>query len=376
MAAAVPFVDIGRSHGPLKSAFLEVLGRALETSGFVMGAAVRDFEFAFAAYCGAAHCVGVASGTDALVLSLRAAGVGPGDEVITVPNTFIATAAAVRLAGATPVFVDPDEATQLMDPAALDAAVTARTKAVIPVHLFGQPVDMDPVIELARRHGLAVIEDACQAHGARYKGRRIGGLGSLGAAFSFYPGKNLGSLGEGGAVVTDHRDLADRLRRIRDHGSSEKYRHVELGTNSRLHAIQAAFLSIKLERLDEWNAERRRLAARYDERLAGVRGVATPAVAPWAEHVFHLYVVRVPDRDGAQAFLKERGIATGIHYPVPIHLQGAFADLGLGRGAYPVAERLADEILSLPMFPGLTEDEVDRVCDALSEWAAAVDRND
>ena len=365
----IPFLDLGRVHAPLRDEFLGVLARAVDSNAFVMGEAVRDFESAFADYCGAAHCVGVASGTDALSLALRAAGIGPGDEVITVPNSFIATAAAIRFAGGTPVFVDVDEATQLMDASVLDAAITPKTKAVIPVHLFGQPADMDAVLEIASARGLVVIEDAAQAHGARYKGGCVGALGSLATCFSFYAGKNLGGLGEGGAVTTDDERVASRIRRLREHGQDEKYYHVELGTNSRLDAIQAGFLGVKLAHLDGWNEERRRAAARYDARLSGASGVVTPTLAPWAEHVYHLYAVRIRDRDGARAHLLEMGIATGIHYPVPIHLQKAVADLGYSEGSFPVAEKLAREVLSLPIFPGITDDEVDRVSDGLAAWA-------
>lgn len=375
MATDIPLMDLGRIHGPLREKFLEALGRAIDTSRFVLGEPVREFEEAFAEYCGARHCVGVASGTDALLIALRAAGVGPGDEVITVPNSFIATAAAPKLCGATPVFVDVDEATQLMDPSKVAAAATERTRAIIPVHLFGQPADMDPILAFAKDRDLAVIEDAAQAHGARYKGKRVGNLGGLCTAFSFYPSKNLGSLGEGGAITVEDDEFAARVRRIRDHGSDEKYHHREIGWNSRLHSIQAAFLSIKLEHLDDWNAERRRLAARYTRMLEGCPRVTLTAVGEWAEHVFYLYVVRVADRAGAQEFLADRGIATRIHNPVPIHLQEAFADLsrarGLGEGSFPVTERLARESLSLPMFPGLTDEEVDRVCDALAGWSAS-----
>ncbi len=369
MAKAVPFVDLSRIHGPLREAFLSVIGKAIDRNAFVMGKAVRDFESAFAEYCEAKHCVGVASGTDAIELALRASGIGPGDEVITVPNTFIATVEAIRLAGASPVLVDVDEATQLMDVSKLEDAVTGRTRAVIPVHLFGQPADMDPILGIAERCGLKVIEDAAQAHGARYKGRRMGGLGSLAACFSFYASKNIGGLGEGGAVTTNDDELAARLRRLRDHGSPEKYRHIELGRNSRLHAIQAGFLAVKLHHLDRWNDDRRRTAERYTERLSRIDGVVTTEVASWAEPVFHLYVVRVPDRDRARAFLQERGVSTGIHYPVPVHLQEAFADLGLREGSFPVAEKLAAEIISLPIFAGITDDEVNRVCEAVADRA-------
>lgn len=363
----IPFVDLSRAHRPLREKFLGVLARAIDESAFVMGSAVREFEEAFAQYCGSKYCVGVSSGTDALVLALKAAGLGRGDEVITVPNSFIATAAAIRMAGATPVFVDVDERTQLMDVRLLERAITPRTRAILPVHLFGQVAQMSEIHKVASAHKLIVIEDACQAHGATLGGRRIGELGSLAATFSFYAGKNLGALGEAGAVITNDSEFASRLRRLREHGQSEKYIHAELGTNARLDAIQAGFLSVKLAHLDSWNAERRRLAARYNQKLSGVPGVLLPHAAD-PGHVYHLYVVRVKDRDGARRFLQERGISTGIHYPIPIHLQGAFADAGYGPGSFPVTEMLAREIISLPMFPGLTDAEVDRVCGALTEW--------
>ena len=367
--AGVPFVDLARVHAPLKAEFMRVLERALDTSGFSMGKPVQEFEEAFARYCGARHCVGVASGTDALILALRAV-LKPGDEVITVPNSFVATAAAVRLAGGTPVFTDVDEKTQLMDPSRIERAISPRTGAILPVHLFGQPADVDAIREIARRHGLVVIEDAAQAHGARLRGRRVGSLGSLAACFSFYPGKNLGALGEGGAITTDDADFAARMRRLREHGQAERYVHVEVGVNARLHTIQAGFLSVKLPHLDEWNAARRRAAKEYARRLGGVEGVVPPFESPFAEHVWHLYVVRVPDRDGARKFLQERGVATGIHYPVPIHRQKAFADLALGPGSFPVTERLAGEILSLPMFTGITDAEIERVCATMKEWVS------
>jgi dTDP-4-amino-4,6-dideoxygalactose transaminase len=366
----IPFVDLGRIHAPLKEAFMGAFAQAIDSNGFVMGKALSQFEEAFATYCEAKHAVGVASGTDALVVALRAADVGPGDEVITVPNSFIATAAAVRLVGATPVFVDVDETTQLMDAGQLKGAMNPAVKAVIPVHLYGHPADMDPVFAFAAENNLVVIEDSAQAHGAKYKGKRIGGLPSFATCFSFYPGKNLGSLGEGGAVTTNDEKVAARLKRIRDHGSEKRYDHSELGTNARLHAIQASFLTIKLAHLDSWNDSRRQSAARYTELLKDVDGVTPPTVREDALPVFHLYVVRVPDRDACLAFLQEKGIGVGIHYPVPIHLQGAFKELGYARGSFPVTERLAGEIISLPMFPGLTEAEIQQVVDGLKEWSA------
>lgn len=365
---SVPFVDLNVIHRPLAAEFQAVLDRAVADSAFIGGAAVAGFEAAWAGYCGAAHCVGVSSGTDALALALRAAGVGPGEEVVVPANSFVATAEAVVMAGARPAFCDVDPDTHLMTAETLRAALTSRTRAVIPVHLFGQAVNMGPIVALANNYGLLVIEDACQAHGARYCGRRVGSLGSLAACWSFYPAKNLGALGDAGAVTTRDPELAARLRRLRDHGSPAKYVHTEVGGTFRLDALQAGFLSVKLPHLDGWNAARARAAVRYDRQLEGVPGI-TPVLTDGGSNR-HLYVVRF--RDSAEcarveAELKRRGIGTGRHYPLPIHFQPAFAYLGCGPGSFPAAENLAGRMLSLPMFAGITDAQVDEVCRALVE---------
>ena len=356
----VPFLDLRAQHEPIRAELLAAINEVIDSSAFAGGPFVARFEEDFAAFCQTAHAVGVGNGTDALWLALLARGIGPGDEVITVPNSFLATAAAISYCGATPVFVDVDEQTYTLDPALLEAAITPRTKAVIPVHLYGQMADMDPIMEIAGRHGLFVLEDACQAHGAEYKGRRAGSIGHA-AAFSMYPGKNLGALGEAGAVTTNDPDLAERVKCLREHGQSKKYHHSHIGWNARMDGIQGAALRIKLRSLAKGNAARRAHAQRYSRLLAGVAGVITPVVAPGRTPVFHLYVVRVAERDRILATLGQRGISCGIHYPKPIHLQAAYAHLGLGPGSFPVAEDQAEELLSLPMFPELTVDQVDAV---------------
>ncbi|MCH7953684.1 MAG: DegT/DnrJ/EryC1/StrS family aminotransferase, partial [Chloroflexi bacterium] len=321
----------------------------------------------FAEFCNAKHAVGVGSGTDALYLGLRALGVGPGDEVITVPNTFIATVSAINMAGAKPVFVDIDAGTYLMDTSKIQAAITERTKALLPVHLYGQPVAMDRVRMLAKEHGLAVLEDACQAHGAEYRGTRTGTLGDV-AAYSFYYSKNIGAYGEGGVAVTDSRDIATQLQLLRNHGSSTRYQSVLYGMNSRLDEIQAAVLRIKLRHLERWNETRRALAAEYNRRLAGLPGVTTPVEAPDAKHVYHLYVIRVQERDELLEWLKRHGVHAGIHYPVPIHLQEACRDLEHREGDFPVAERVAKEIISLPIYPELTIEDLDYICQTIGDF--------
>ncbi|MDP7277456.1 MAG: DegT/DnrJ/EryC1/StrS family aminotransferase [Planctomycetaceae bacterium] len=356
----VPFVDLSSVHQPLAGALTAAIDRVMASSAFAGGPEVEAFETSFATYCGTDYCVGVGSGTAALELVLRAAGVGSGDEVIVPVNTFVADAEAVLLAGATPVFVDVDAGTGLVDGEAVAAAVGENTAAILPVHLYGQPAAMAPLQALAARQGLLLVEDACQAHGAGDDGRRVGSLGDA-AAFSFYPSKNLGALGEAGCVTTDDATLAGRLRMLRDHGSRERYRHELLGRNDRMDGLQAAALGIKLPHLDGWNARRRELAARYRRGLAAVEGVVCLAEREAAEHVFHLFVVRVSQRDRVREGLQAAGIGTGIHYPVPLHLQPCCAQLGYREGAFPVAETLAGEILSLPMFPGLSDDQVDRV---------------
>jgi dTDP-4-amino-4,6-dideoxygalactose transaminase len=332
----------------------------IESSAFAGGHFVTAFENDFAAYGGVPHAVGVGSGTEALWLSLLACGVGPGDEVITVPSTFMATAEAISYCGARPVFVDIDERFYTMDPESLPAALTEKTKAIIPVHLFGQPADMDPMLEFARRHGLYVIEDACQAHGAEYKGRRVGSFGDTGC-FSFYPGKNLGAFGEAGAIVTSSTELRDKISILRDHGQVRKYLHSVIGWNCRMDGIQAAVLRVKLRQLDGANRRRREHAAHYDAGLHGLDGIITPARASWGRHVYHIYAVRVTNRDEAVKCLADQGIGTGIHYPVPVHLQEAYQGLGYHRGSFPIAERCAAEFVSLPIYPELTHAQVEEV---------------
>jgi dTDP-4-amino-4,6-dideoxygalactose transaminase len=326
---------------------------------------VVSFEEEFARYCDVAHAVGVDSGTSALELALRAYDIGPGDEVITAANTFVATAFAISHAGATPVLVDVDPSTSALDPALIAAAVSRRTRAIIPVHLYGQIAPMEAVTAIAREHGLVVIEDACQAHGARAHGRRAGSFGDA-AAFSFYPSKNLGAQGDGGIVVTPHDDIAQRLRLLRNYGTTEKYRSEIVGFNRRLDTLQAAMLRVKLVHLDDWNVARRGHAAHYDRLLEDV-ALVRPVVADGGEPVWHLYVVRTAERDRVRAQLDARGIQTGIHYPIPVHLQPAYRDLGHGPGDFPVTERLADEIISLPMYPEMSPEAVERVADALRD---------
>lgn len=337
--------------------------QVMESASFILGPDVALFEEHFATYVGTSCCVGVESGTAALEMALRVLGIGPGDEVIIPANTYIASALAVSSVGARPVLVEPDGA-YLIDSELLEAAVTPRTKAIMPVHLYGQAVPMEPVLAFARRHGLRVIEDAAQAHGARYNGRRVGGFGDVGC-FSFYPGKNLGAYGDAGAIVCNDAALADELRLLRDFGQRKKYEHLIKGGNSRLDSLQAAVLDVKLNHLDEWNAARLRHARAYDARLAQI-GIEPPRRLHDEGHVYHLYVIEVDHREKVQGSLHERGIATGIHYPIPIHLQPAYADLGLARGSFPRTERSAPRLLSLPMFAELTDEQIDSVVDALA----------
>lgn len=360
----VPFLDLTAAHRELQDELDAAWRRVMTAGRYVLGPELEAFEAEFAAYCEARHCVGVDNGLDALHLILRAMEIGPGDEVIVPAHTFIATWLAVSYAGATPVPVEPDEKTYDIDPSRLAAAITPRTRAVIAVHLYGQPADMDAIHAVADRQGLLVIEDAAQAHGARYKGRRVGSLGHA-AGFSFYPAKNLGALGDGGAVVTDDALLAERVRVLRNYGSPIKYRHDVQGFNSRLDELQAALLRVKLARLDEWNARRREAAAIYLRALEGAAGLVLPHVPEWAEPVWHLFVVRHPRRDDLQRHLTEAGVGTIIHYPIAPHLSGAYAGGGWRAGAFPVAERLAREVLSLPMGPHLGTEDLHRVIDAV-----------
>jgi dTDP-4-amino-4,6-dideoxygalactose transaminase len=356
----VPFLDLKAQNDPLRSEILSSIEEVISRSAFAGGPFVAKFEEEFAAFCRTRHAVGVGNGTDALWFALLALGVGPGDEVITVAHTFMATAEAISFCGARPVFVDIDEATYTLDPGLLERAITSRTKAIVPVHLYGQMADMDPIMEIAGRHKLVVIEDACQAHGAEYKGRSAGSIGHAGC-FSFYPGKNLGAFGEAGAVVTNDPALAARIQVLRDHGQETKYHHSVIGWNGRMDGIQAAVLSVKLRHLARGNDARRTIAALYGKLLAPSDHLVVPSVATNAKHVFHLYVVRIKGRDKVLESLAARGISCGIHYPKPVHLQNAYTQLGLGRGSLPVTELCADEVLSLPMFPELTQTQVETV---------------
>lgn len=352
----VPFLDLQAHHQPLREQLDAAIAAVVDRAAFAGGPFVARFEEEFAAFCGAPHCIGVGNGTDALWLSLLALGVGPGDEVITVPSTFMATAEAVSYCGARPVFVDIDATTYTMDPAQLEAAITPRTRAIIPVHLFGQMADMEAILSLADRHGLPVVEDACQAHGAAQHGRKAGTLGVAGC-FSFYPGKNLGAFGEAGAVLTGDSQLREKIAMFRDHGQARKYFHTAIGWNARMDGIQGAVLSVKLQHLEAANQRRRTHAALYNELLAGL-DVITPVETPGNHHVYHVYALRVAARDAVMQALGAAGVACGIHYPVPVHLQEAYASLGYGPGSFPVAEQCAQEFLSLPMYPELTADQI------------------
>jgi dTDP-4-amino-4,6-dideoxygalactose transaminase len=365
----VPFVDLRAQYLSIKQEVDSAIESVIDTTAFVGGEQLSAFEAEFAAYCADVDpdrdgppelfCVGCGNGTDAIVLALRALGIGPGDDVITTAHTFIATAAAIDAVGARPVFVDIREDTMLMDPELIEAAITPSTRAIIAVHLYGQTCEMDAIMAIARRHGLKVIEDAAQAHGARWRGRRAGTLGDI-ATFSFYPGKNLGAYGDGGAVVSADARLIDRVRTLADHGRLDKYMHGVVGVNSRLDGLQAAILRVKLRRLDEWNAARRAHAERYLAELDNGE-LELPAVHPDAEPVWHLFVIRTDDRGELQARLAVQGIASGIHYPVPLHMQPAFAHLGIPVGALPVTERITPRIVSLPMFAELSDEAITRI---------------
>jgi len=365
----VRYLDLQAQYRSIKPEIDTAIARVLESGQFALGPEVAGFEQDFAAYCGTSECIALNSGTSALHLALLAAGIGPGDEVITAPFTFVASVAAVIYAGARPVLVDIDPRSFTIDPAAIEAAVTPRTKAILPVHLYGQPADMDPIMEIARRHNLVVIEDAAQAHGAKYKGRPAGSIGDM-ACFSFYPGKNLGAYGEGGAVTTSNSDYAHKIRMLRDWGQDRKYHHVLRGFNYRMEGFQGAILRVKLRHLEEWTEARRSVVRKYDELLAG-SGVVTPKEMPWARHVYHVYTVRSDDRDSLQAALAAEGIQTGIHYPVPVHLQPAYADLGYGPGAFPHAEAAAKQVISLPLYPELPLQAVAEVAGAVRQAVAS-----
>ena len=365
----IQLVDLHAQYDSIRSEILAAVLAVFESSEFVLGRAVADFEATFAAWIGTQRALGVNSGTSALHLALLVAGVGPGDEVVTTPMTFIATAAAVDYCGATPVFVDVESDTLLLDPRSIEARISARTKVILPVHLHGLPADLDPMVEIATRRGLTLIEDAAQAHGAEYRGRKVGTIGHLGC-FSFYPGKNLGAYGEGGAVTTDDPDHIRRISLLRDWGAERRYHHDIKAFNYRMDGVQGAVLGAKMPYIERWTQARRRLAARYDEHLTEL-GYRVPAAPADRRHVYHVYALRHGRRDELAHFLNERGIATGIHYPIPVHLQKAFAELGHEPGDFPIAERAANELLSLPMFPEMTVAQQDHILAALADWSAA-----
>jgi dTDP-4-amino-4,6-dideoxygalactose transaminase len=363
----VPFVDLKAQYKAISDEVTAAIHGVLDSCQFGLGSEVSSFEKEFAAYCEVNEAIGVNSGTSALHLALLAAGVGPGDEVITVPFTFVATAAAIHYTGATPIYVDIDPNTFCMDPAKLDAAITSKTRAIVPVHLYGQPADMDPINKVARECGLVVIEDAAQAHGAKYKRRPVGSLANM-ACFSFYPGKNLGAYGEGGLITTDNPDYAKRIRMLRDWGAEEKYHHVLKGYNYRMEAMQGAVLRVKLRHLEKWTEARRSVARRYDEAFSGSE-VRAPRSTQENRHVYHIYAVRSPARARWQQELSDRGIQTGIHYPIPVHLQPAYAEAKWRKGDLPHAEMAAKEVLSLPIFPELREVQQNEVIQAVLDVA-------
>jgi dTDP-4-amino-4,6-dideoxygalactose transaminase len=359
----IPYLDLPAQYRTLRSEVLTALEGICESTSFAQGQATADFETKFAAYCGVDHCVSLNSGTSALHLALRCLDVGPGDEVVTVSMTFIATAWAISYVGATPVFVDIDPVRRTLNPAKLEAAITSRTKAIIPVHLYGMPAEMDRIMAIAKRHGLPVIEDAAQAHGARYRGKPVGQFGQI-ACFSFYPGKNLGAYGEGGALITNDASIAQRALSLRDHAQSQKYLHNEIGYNYRMDSFQGAVLAIKLKHLDEWNKARVECARQYAE-LLKTSSYKLPAPMSDSECVWHCYVIETPERDRVRSALQDVGIQSAVHYPVPIHLQKAYAHLGYRSGDIPVTEALCERCLSLPIYPELSKEKISRVASVL-----------
>jgi dTDP-4-amino-4,6-dideoxygalactose transaminase len=362
----IPFGDLGLQYQAIKVELDQAIQSVLNDGWFILGTNVSAFENEFAAYCGAAFAVGVANGTDALQLALMACGVTPGDEVVTTPHSATFTALAISATGAVPTFVDIDPDSYNMNPRKLEEAIGPRTRAVMPVHLYGQPADMDSIVAIAHRYNLSVIEDAAQAHGALYKGRRVGTLGDV-ACFSFYPSKNLGAFGDGGMVVTSNSEIGEKVRMLRDGGQKTRYDHQLLGRNSRLDELQAAILLVKLTYLEKWNERRRHIAALYTA-LLGDSEVEPPIEMPYSRHVYHLYVIRCEDRDALREHLAARGVGTAIHYPIPIHLQGAYRWLNLGRGSFPIAERYAEHVLSLPIYPELTDAKVRQIAAHVREW--------
>ena len=362
----IPFVSFLPMEKELNNDIRDAFDRVFARSWYIEGAEDEAFEKAFAEYCGTKYCVGAGNGLDALMLALKALGIGEGDEVIVPSNTYIATALAVTYVGAVPVFVEPDIRTFNIDPKLIEAAITARTKAIMPVHLYGQPCDMDPIMEIAKKHSLKVVEDCAQAHGATYKGKKVGTFGNA-AGFSFYPGKNLGALGDAGAVITDDKELADKIRALGNYGSDYKYHHIYKGNNSRLDEMQAAFLAAKLPHLDRMNEERRRIAVMFSEGIKNDK-VITPYVPEYAVPVWHIYGIRCKDRDALEKYLNDKGISTNKHYPTPIHMQECYKELNIPQGALPVAEEISETELSLPMFYGITDEQIQYIIDAVNAF--------
>jgi dTDP-4-amino-4,6-dideoxygalactose transaminase len=365
----VPFVDLKAQYQAIAADVDDAIRRVVANADFILGKDVELFEQEFADYCEAKYAVGLDTGISALELALRAHGIEAGDEVITVSHTFIASVSSISFTGAQPVFVDVDSKTYTMDASQIEAAITPRTKAILPVHLYGQPADMDAILAIARKRHLVVIEDACQAHGAHYKGKRVGTLGDAGC-FSFYPAKNLGAYGDGGMLVTNSVEVAEKMRMLRNYGQREKYHHVFLAYNRRLDTLQAAVLRVKLRHLDDWNAGRQQAARLYDELLKDVGGVIPPHAASDRTHVYHLYVIQHPRRDALMSHLREQGVSAGLHYPTPVHLQPCYESLGVPRGSLPVTESLAPRILSLPMYPEITREQVEHVCQQIRQFSA------
>ena len=363
----IPFVNLKKQYLPIKKEIDEAISKIIQNTAFVLGDVVKRFEDDFASFCNVKYCKGVSSGTSALQLALISLDIKRGDEVILPPNTFIATAEAVSLVGAKPVFVDIDPETYNINPELIKEKITNKTKAIIPVHLYGQPADMDPILEVAEEKNLFVIEDACQAHGAEYKGKRCGSIGNIGC-FSFYPGKNLGAYGEGGAITTNNEEIAKKIEMLRDHGQTKKHHHEIICINSRLEGIQGAVLGVKLKYLNEWNNKRRKNAKYYNKRLDGLNRIKIPLEREYGKHVYHLYVIQSDKRRALQEFLTSKGIATGLHYPIPIHLQLAYSYLDLKKGAFPVTESYVNRIISLPMFPELEKEEIDFVADSIANF--------
>ncbi|MCL6471235.1 MAG: DegT/DnrJ/EryC1/StrS family aminotransferase [Firmicutes bacterium] len=360
---SIPLLDLQAQYSSIKDEVESAVLDVLRSGRYILGPKVKEFEAAIADYCGAKYAVGVANGTDALVLSLEASGIGPGDEVITSPFTFFATAESISRLGAKPVFIDIDPQTYNLDVEQIEAKITARTKAIMPVHIFGQPAEMDTIDDIAQRHGIKVIEDACQAIGAEYRGRKVGSLGSV-ACFSFFPSKNLGAAGDGGAVVTNDKELADKVRLLRQHGSNKKYHHSLMGYNSRLDELQAAILLVKLKHIDRWNNARRQKAKYYDKLFADTK-IITPSSPEHVKHVYHLYIIKVPNRERIETALKENGIGHGVYYPVPLHLQEVYKDLGYTEGDLPVSEAASKQTIAIPLYPELEESDMEIIADII-----------